>query len=774
MRNLLAFGLVLVALFPLNSVLSQECPKFKVSNCKECIQSGPGCAWCKKLNFTKAGEPDSARCDTIRQLGQRGCSETDIVSPQSNRITLGNDQLSNVVQLVPKNIRLNLRPGQTANFTVKFRRAEGYPVDMYYLMDLSYSMKDDLENVKKLGNDLLTALNSITKSAQIGFGCFVDKTVMPFVNTHPDKLKNPCTDRSVTCQPPFAYKHVLSLTGDGRKFQEEVGKQHISGNLDAPEGGLDAMMQAAVCGNKIGWRNNTRLLVYATDDGFHFAGDGKLAAILTPNDGQCHMEDDLYKTSNEFDYPSVGQLAQKLAENNIQPIFAVTSKMVGTYQGLSNMIPKSAVGELSADSNNIVDLIKEAYQNLSSNIILDHGTISDSLMVTYDSLCPRSTQIKDGKRGECSNVRINEEISFVVKVTANKCLPDQSFIIRPLSFTDTLTVNVKTLCDCECDDTPQPTDCNSHGKTICGICRCDEGHVGKNCECNTTGKSTTDLEVSCRKDNGSATCSGLGECVCGQCICHASDDPKKQIYGAFCECNNWNCELFNGMLCGGEDRGMCSCGMCICKDKYEGPACQCEKSIEGCSNRGRAVCSGRGKCQCNTCKCNAGYTGQVCDKCPGCPSPCPNYASCVECLAFGTGQKAKTCSGDCRTLNITRKVKSFEENDKPCREKDSENCWMSFLMIQEDGEENYSITVLENRECPQPPSIIAIVGGTVAGVALIGLLMLGIWKLITEVYDRREYSRFEKEQAKSKWHNADNPLFKSATTTVVNPRFNGE
>ena len=50
----------------------------------------------------------------------------------------------------------------------------------------------------------------------------------------------------------------------------------------------------------IGWRNVTRLLVFATDDGFHFAGDGKLGAILTPNDGQCHLEDNMYKKSNEF------------------------------------------------------------------------------------------------------------------------------------------------------------------------------------------------------------------------------------------------------------------------------------------------------------------------------------------------------------------------------------------------------------------------------------------------------------------------------------------
>lgn len=82
----------------------------------------------------------------------------------------------------------------------------------------------------------------------LGFGSFVDKTVLPFVNTHPEKLKNPCPNKDSNCQPPFAFKHILSLTDNAEKFESEVGKQFISGNLDAPEGGLDAMMQAAVCG----------------------------------------------------------------------------------------------------------------------------------------------------------------------------------------------------------------------------------------------------------------------------------------------------------------------------------------------------------------------------------------------------------------------------------------------------------------------------------------------------------------------------------------------
>ncbi|XP_038605278.1 integrin beta-2 [Tachyglossus aculeatus] len=760
-------SLASLMLLTLMSVLSQECTKYKVNSCQDCIQSGPGCAWCKKPDFTKRGEPDSIRCDTKEQLIQRGCEEGNIMNPNSVAIPEEREMLNNQKQLTPQKMRLQLRPGQAAVFNVTFKRAKGYPIDLYYLMDLSYSMSDDLQNVKRLGADLLKALKEITESGQIGFGAFVDKTVLPFVNTHPEKLKNPCPNKETKCQPPFAFKHVLKLTGNSEQFKNEVEKEFISGNLDAPEGGLDAMMQVAVCANEIGWRNVTRLLVYTTDDGFHFAGDGKLGAILTPNDGQCHLENNFYKSSNEFDYPSVGQLALKLAENNIQPIFAVTKKMVKIYEKLTEIIPKSAVGELSEDSSNVVQLIKDAYNRLSSRVFLDHSTLPDTLKVTYDSFCKNSSIKKDQPKGDCDNVKINEEITFQVKVVATECVKNQSFVIRPLGFTDTLTVKVESQCTCPCDESKSDRKhCNDKGNVECGICRCDSGFVGKNCECETKGKSSQDLEVSCKKDNGSVTCSGLGDCVCGQCICHTSDTPNKQIYGTFCECDNVNCERYDMKVCGGEERGRCDCGQCKCNSDYEGSACHCKKSIEGCLNSRGRECSGRGKCICNICNCNTGYRAPFCEECHGCTSPCAKYIYCAECLKFEKGPFEKNCSKACSNIKL---LNGNTLNGKSCREKDSENCWLNYTMKLMDGEEYY-IQVDEKRECIAGPNIATIVGGTVAGVVLIGLLLLAIWKAVTHFNDLREYKRFEKEKLKSQWNN-DNPLFKSATTTVMNPRF---
>lgn len=52
---------------------------------------------------------------------------------------------------------------------------------------------------------------------------------------------------NTTCLPQFGYKHVLSLTEEVGRFTEEVKKQMVSRNRDAPEGGFDAIIQAAVC-----------------------------------------------------------------------------------------------------------------------------------------------------------------------------------------------------------------------------------------------------------------------------------------------------------------------------------------------------------------------------------------------------------------------------------------------------------------------------------------------------------------------------------------------
>ncbi|NXM49302.1 ITB4 protein, partial [Gymnorhina tibicen] len=86
---------------------------------------------------------------------------------------------------------------------------------------------------------------------------------------------------------PFSFKNVIKLTDNINDFSEELRKERISGNLDAPEGGFDAILQTAVCKKEIGWRNDsTHLLVFSTESAFHYEADGTnvLAGILARND----------------------------------------------------------------------------------------------------------------------------------------------------------------------------------------------------------------------------------------------------------------------------------------------------------------------------------------------------------------------------------------------------------------------------------------------------------------------------------------------------------
>ncbi|KAJ8268699.1 hypothetical protein COCON_G00138710 [Conger conger] len=156
------------------------CIKANAKSCGECIQVGEKCGWCTDPDFLKQGEPTSARCDELESLRKKGCNVVDIENPRGS-LTINRDKPvtdrkdtsekvkpEDITQIQPQKITLNLRSGEAQAFNLKFKRAEDYPIDLYYLMDLSYSMKDDLENVKNLGTDLMREMKKITSDFRIG------------------------------------------------------------------------------------------------------------------------------------------------------------------------------------------------------------------------------------------------------------------------------------------------------------------------------------------------------------------------------------------------------------------------------------------------------------------------------------------------------------------------------------------------------------------------------------------------------------------------------
>ena len=90
-------------------------------------------------------------------------------------------------QIAPQRVRMSLRVHEAHDLKVQFALAPNYPIDLYYLMDLSKSMEDDKDKLSTLGNLLAQEMRKLTSNFRLGFGSFVDKVVMPYVSTVPAK-----------------------------------------------------------------------------------------------------------------------------------------------------------------------------------------------------------------------------------------------------------------------------------------------------------------------------------------------------------------------------------------------------------------------------------------------------------------------------------------------------------------------------------------------------------------------------------------------------------
>uniref|UniRef100_A0A671PNA3 Integrin beta n=1 Tax=Sinocyclocheilus anshuiensis TaxID=1608454 RepID=A0A671PNA3_9TELE len=707
------------------------CSQFNALSCDECLQLGPQCAWCT-LQVT-------TRCDTPEALLQKGCSGEFVEFPVTNVKILKDQGLgksaghTNVSYIAPQKMRLQLRPGSQLTFQIQVQQPEDHPVDIYYLMDLSASMYDDLKMIKDLGSTLSKEMAKLTSKFRLGFGSFVEKPVLPFIKITREELANPCSV-DFECLPTFGYRHLLSLTSSTDKFNEIISKQQVSANIDVPECGFDAIMQAAVCGDRIGWRNDSmKLLVFVSDADSHFGMDSKMSGIVVPNDGECHLDDNNeYSMTAHLEYPTLGQLVDKLVENNILLIFAVTDNQRQNYENYASLIPGATVGVLASDSGNILELIMTSYKELRSEIDLEVLGNTEDLQLSFTALCQDGAIITGHKN--CSNVKAGDVVSFNVTIELKGCLAGPwRFSLRPVGFQDALEIELESQCVCDCHQIPEAnsTFCSrGRGALECGACVCDPGFVGPKCECTEGQEQISD----CRAHEGVEMCSGLGECFCGQCVCHPSSFGH--VYGPYCECDDFSCLRFRGELCGGH--GECDCGECVCHSGWMGEFCNCSTSNSSCVSLDGSICSGRGKCVCGKCECTVpGASGEWCQRCPTC--------------------------GDCNIFLLS----DFEESRAAlCTLQSEDYCLLSFSLVDSDhGSIIYNPKLYD---CPEPPNALLIALGVCMSVLIIGITLLVIWKFLVSVHDRKEVAKFEAEKAKAKWQSGTNPLFRSSTSTFKN------
>ncbi|XP_064126808.1 integrin beta-4 isoform X5 [Loxodonta africana] len=724
--------LLLVALLSVSfpGHMGNRCKKAQVKSCTECIRVDKDCAYCTDEMFKER------RCNTQAELLAAGCRQESVVIMESSFEITEETHIDTSLkrsQVSPQGLRVRLRPGEERHFEFEVFEPLESPVDLYILMDFSNSMSDDLANLKQMGQNLAQVLRQLTSDYTIGFGKFVDKVSVPQTDMRPEKLKEPWPHSD----PPFSFKNVISLTQDVEEFRSKLQGERISGNLDAPEGGFDAILQTAVCTRNIGWRpESTHLLVFSTESAFHYESDGAnvLAGIMRRNDEDCHLDaSGTYTHYKTQDYPSVPTLVRLLGKHNIIPIFAVTNHSYSYYEKLHTYFPVSSLGVLQEDSSNIVELLQEAFEAIRSNLdirALDspRGVRTEVTSEMFQKTKTGSFHIERGKVGTYHvQLRAAEDVEGTHVCQLSEGDQRGNVHLKP-SFSDGLKMDVGIICDkctCELQKEIQSPFCTFNGDFMCGHCVCNEGWSGKTCNCSTGSLSD---KQPCLREGETEPCSGHGECQCGRCVCYG----EGRYEGQFCEFDNFQCPRTSGFLC--NDRGHCTMGQCVCEPGWTGPSCDCPLSNATCTDSNGGICNGRGHCECGRCHCNQQslYTDTTCEINYSAIrlGLCEDLRSCVQCQAWGTGEKKGHACEECSfKVKMVDELKKAEEVVEYCSFRDEDDdCTYSYT-VEGDGEPGPNSTVLvhKKKDCP-PGSFWWLIPLLIFLLLLLALLLLLCWK----------------------------------------------
>ncbi|XP_054702797.1 integrin beta-4 isoform X5 [Grus americana] len=711
---------------------SNRCVLSRAKSCTECIRVDKDCSFCTDESF------EEARCDLRENLLRYGCGEASIVYTRGEMQTQQNFSINTSLQrtqVSPQGMLMLLRAGEEMSFNIDVFQPLESPVDLYILMDFSYSMSDDLDNLKSMGQNLAEFLQALTSNYTIGFGKFVDKVSSPQTDMRPEKLREPWNN----ADSPFSFKNVIRLTSNINHFSEELRKERISGNLDAPEGGFDAILQTAVCKDKIGWRkDSTHLLVFSTESAFHYEADGTnvLAGILARNDEQCHLDTSgTYVYDTKQDYPSVPTLVRLLGQHNIIPIFAVTNHSYSYYKKLQEYFPISGIGVLQEDSSNIVELLRTSFEHIRSKMDIRADFVPKAMKTEFTSLMYEKTESGSFNitRGEVGKFNMRVKALEYIGGQHVCSLPEKDrkgvIHVKPTSLSDSLRVTASVICDvCPCEQQEESSSpkCSLHGDFICGQCICHQGWRGDTCDCSPASSPNN---KACIRPGDVEPCSGRGECLCGKCQCY-SEDLMQRFNGEFCEYDVLQCPRASGFLC--NDRGRCSKGVCVCESGWEGPGCECPTSNDTCIDSRGGICNNHGRCECGRCICDKAslYTSSTCEisYSLGFQAVCESIRDCVRCQAWGTGNKKGNCSTCHLQIQMVEELKK-EEASEYCSFQDEEDDCTYHYTLEGDPTvlPNTTVHVQKKKECP-PGSFLWLIPLLIFLILLLGLLLLLCWK----------------------------------------------
>ncbi|XP_026756972.2 integrin beta pat-3-like [Galleria mellonella] len=764
--------LYLISFLVINEVIALD-PCEKKTSCGDCITDSNICVWCSMNNIT------GKRCKSMNLYTKTWCPtlveipKNVMELPRTDNKNFSSDP-NEVIQIRPQKLKMKLRVGVPMSFNFSFKAADDYPVDLYFLLDVSLTMTDVKKEIANQSENIYITLKNLTKNVHLGMGAFVDKNALPFT-------------QKVNSNVTYSFRNHLKLTNASEKFREIVKNVPFGENFDAPEGGLDALAQVLSCTDEIGWRKQSRkIIVLLTDAEYHAAGDGIAAGIYKPYDGKCYTKDGLYTKELDMDYPSISIINKLATKIEATIIFIIYSDShLKTYKALSAAIEGSkSILETKSKSNEVVKILETIYEEICKTVKLKANMKSEQrkdIAITFNPDCTGLTKDK-----EYCKVMKGEEKHFTgtIKLMEYHEGDDMPIDIVIEGINERLLLDIEVVKQCECENGREinSKECNEGGTLECGICKCNSNRYGVNCVCTKNENNfANDTSTCIPNDDPSGTiCSGRGSCICGTCHCSTFGNNDKKYTGTYCECDNESCLRTSNGICNGH--GVCECGNCTCHADWTGAACDCHETNVACTNNDK-LCNDQGECVCNECKCRKPPhwdarkdLNEFCEilPCADCPTQCSLLEECVLCLHQHFDALSLDSCPICDPFKITfieklSETKEYKENVtwNDCPEISvGFGCYTPYH-YRYIGIDDIELLVQKEKNCLENYYLL---GGTFLGtLILVGIITLVSWKLLIDARDRREYKNFMRLERLSSIRN--NPLYAGPTTTIKNPTY---
>ncbi len=281
--------------------------------------------------------------------------------------------------------------------------------DVMWLVDLSGSFDDDLDNWKIQTNAIANALKGVVPNFRVALASFVDA---------------PCGEFGYAEGGDYGYRLELAFSGDVGRFSDTVdGLEVLYGN-DGPESQLEAMYQAMTGAGRTVSGACAGASIPATDPGW---GEERLRFLLVSTDAAFHSPGDVDEDGVEYPYPTTVEDVIETAQRLGVTIFFFDGGWIDSRATDIANATGGLVLSVGSGSEGLVDAIQDAVNGAvtSAEVRLvpvgDEGLVSgiDPETATVDLTSTRSLtfNVTFTDRGVAAG-----EVRFVLEIRVNGSL----------------------------------------------------------------------------------------------------------------------------------------------------------------------------------------------------------------------------------------------------------------------------------------------------------------------------------------------------------------